>query len=94
MKRHGMWRLLSFLFFFILLAACAEDGDGSCAGVNSDIGSYIRDHCYDNWTEAECKDWDEQEINGQSWSFSTKSCAARGFTKDCGSVSVYDYESC
>jgi hypothetical protein len=58
------------------LAGCG--GVGSCASSGG-----IVDECKQDWTEAECDDWDNQEVNGASWSFSSDTCDDRGFSVRC-----------
>ena len=78
-----------------LLSACDIDGVGSCAGINSDLGDNYRDICHDEWTEGECKEWDEIGVNGQTWVYQNSSCKTRGFTQECGTNTwLYEYESC
>ncbi|MEZ4319848.1 MAG: hypothetical protein R3F61_20220 [Myxococcota bacterium] len=64
-----------------VVAVCAAlggcGGTGVCAGYSS---LFDEEYCHDDWTRAECEDWDAQEINGAQWTFhSGQTCADRGF---------------
>jgi len=40
------------------------------------------------WTRAECREWDEMEVNSASWDFSPRTCERQGFTDHCSDGSL------
>jgi len=57
------------------MSSCG-DGTGVCTGCCGPSGNT---YCKDDWTEDECADWDQQQINGVSWNFhGGQTCAERG----------------
>lgn len=60
-----------------LMAGCGEPL-GSCVAFDG-----IVDVCKQDWTEAECQEWDELGVNGASWVFHGESCEDLGFGSTC-----------
>ena len=72
------------LLIALLIVGC-EDGGGSCAG-----GGMYGTSCLGNdWDEDECRDFDEQQVNGGGWTFSKDSCDDRGYTVYCSDIDTY-----
>ena len=59
-----------------LASACG--GVGSCASSGG-----LVDECKQDWSKSECEDWNSQQVNGASWSYSSDSCDERGFSVSC-----------
>lgn len=71
---------LVFGLFLVTLSACGG-GSGACVGTGGVQASPI---CKQDWDESECTDWDDQGINGASWSFhGGTSCEELGYTERC-----------
>ncbi len=90
-----MRTLLCFGLLGTWLAGCgSSDSDGTCAGGASPV------LCYTDYTPSRCSDMDSRQVNGGPWSYSSESCADRGFSKTCHNASQdYDFfvmpsESC
>ena len=65
--------------FAILLAGIAGCGTGGvCIGTGG-----IIDVCKEDWTRAECNEWDAMQVNGANWNYSSGSCEGRGYTVQC-----------
>ena len=75
-----MIRRLSIL---LLIVGC-DDKEGSCAG-GGDYGI----SCNNDWIEDECNEFNQQQVNGGDWTFSSESCEERGFTKFCSEYDAY-----
>jgi hypothetical protein len=72
----------------IVLTACG--GSGLCEGTGG-----IIDECYEGWTQAECDDWDAEEVNGSDWVWhSSGSCEGYGYVVECEDVWVTSSEDC
>ncbi len=68
------------------LSACGGSG-GACTGESSP-GNGL---CKDGWDQSECEEWDEDEVNGSSWTFhSGESCEDLGYTYECSDGSYAD----
>ena len=75
------------LFACSLLTAGCGGGGGACVGESSP-GNGL---CKDGWDQAECEEWDEDEINGSSWTFhSGDSCEDLGYSYTCSDGSFAD----
>lgn len=49
---------------------------GVCTGYSAEYNST---YCKDDWTKDECDDWDNQAVNGVSWTFHRgQTCEERG----------------
>jgi hypothetical protein len=71
--------------------ACGS-GAGACVGTGGLLASPV---CKEDWDEAECDDWDAQEINGASWSFNGgDSCTDLGYTEKCSDGSYRRSGAC
>lgn len=70
--------LLAALFLAGLASNCGLGGGGSCVGTGG-----VVDECKQDWTKEECKDWDDQGVNGANWDWAAKSCEARGYDVEC-----------
>jgi hypothetical protein len=77
---HSPSTLLALLISLLTVTALAAcDLTGACVGTGG-----IVDECKEGWTQQECTDWDEQEVNGASWSLHLGgSCEAVGFPFEC-----------
>jgi hypothetical protein len=67
----------------LLAASCGgEDGDSfACAS----SGAEYVELCYNQYQEESCADFDEDEVNGATWTFYPDStCADLGYTIPCG----------
>ena len=77
----------SILFGSGLLLASCGGGVGACVGESSP-GNGL---CKDGWDEEECVEWDEDEVNGSSWTFhSGDSCEDLDYTHECSDGSYAD----
>jgi hypothetical protein len=78
----------------VWLSACGEspDDEGSCVGIWT-VGTVVVafPQCYNDWTRAECEDWDTDQVNATNWSFSEDSCQERGYTKECDESGYSSY---
>lgn len=78
----SMARMVRILFITIsstaIVLSCSEDKAGTCVSSGG-----IVDSCKPNFTRGECEEWNDESVNGANWSFSTTSCASRGFTVKC-----------
>jgi len=55
---------------------CAKTRTGVCTGFSAEFNST---YCKDGWTEEECDEWNELEVNGVSWTFHAgQTCEERG----------------
>ncbi len=62
-----------------IVAASACDFPGACVGTGG-----LVDECKEDWTRGECAEWDDEEVNGASWSFhAASSCDALGYSVEC-----------
>jgi hypothetical protein len=68
-------RMLAILVLIVAgLASCEKTG--VCTAC---CGSTGTTYCKDGWTEAECKEWSDQKVNGLSWNwFEDQTCEGRG----------------
>ncbi len=59
-------------------AGCTEDV-GLCVSTPVEFSSGLRVYCHDdNWTAAECADFNDQRVNGADWFFhSNQTCEDR-----------------
>lgn len=54
-------------------------GPGLCEGTGG-----IVDECKEGWSRAECEEWDEEEVNGASWTYhGAGTCEGRGYSVEC-----------
>ncbi|MCC7071645.1 MAG: hypothetical protein IT383_09995 [Deltaproteobacteria bacterium] len=68
---------LAVLSMLMVVPAC--DLPGACVGTGG-----VVDECKEDWTQSECTDWDDQEVNGASWSFhAASSCDDLGYSVEC-----------
>lgn len=68
-------RSLIFVLLAAFAAACSGDV-GACDGYSPVLK---RRYCQDDFSQAECADWDQQDVNGASWSFHEgQTCEDRG----------------
>jgi hypothetical protein len=78
-------KLTFILFSLVTLPAAAlvscGSGTGACVGSGGLLAS---PECKEDWDEAECEDWDAQEVNGASWTFhGGDTCDDLGYTEMC-----------
>ncbi len=65
--------LMCFLF---LVGNCGKMNTGVCTGYSAE---YNRTYCKDGWTQEECEEWDDLNVNGVSWTFHKgQTCEERG----------------
>jgi predicted small secreted protein len=78
------WRKRALLTLLILLTAFALS---TCSGVGACVGSggnvLLSPVCKDGWTRAECREWDEMEVNDANWDFKGGTCEGLGYTDRC-----------
>ena len=66
----------SFLCCVLMVSNCGKMNTGVCTGYSAEFNST---YCKDGWTEDECDEWDELEVNGVSWTFHKgQTCEERG----------------
>ncbi|MEQ8423642.1 MAG: hypothetical protein RIA63_02965 [Cyclobacteriaceae bacterium] len=73
-----MKRLMGFLTLITLAMISISCGEktGVCTAC---CGPQGNTYCKDDWTEAECKEWSDQQVNGLSWTWHKgQTCAGRG----------------
>lgn len=59
--------------------ASACDLPGACVGTGG-----IVDECKEDWTQGECAEWDDEEVNGATWTFhAASSCDDLGYGVEC-----------
>lgn len=71
---------LIFIFLAIIIIVSSCSSDGACI-IPSPTGRDDWAHCFDGWTKQECVD--QGEAIGTDTDFSSRSCNANGFTKQC-----------
>ena len=75
------------LSLLLLMTSACGSGTGACIGESSP-GNGL---CKDGWSESECQEWDEDEVNGSSWTFEAgESCEDLGYTYTCSDGSYAD----
>ena len=86
MKSRCLHSFVLFLLSSFMLASCGG-GVGACVGESSP-GNGL---CKDGWDKEECEEWDEDEVNGSSWTFhSGDSCEDLDYTHECSDGSFAD----
>ena len=65
-----------------MTAALAVAGCGPAVGSCVGTGGIV-DSCKEGWTEEECADWNDQGVNGSTWTFSKASCEENGYSAVC-----------
>ncbi len=79
-----------FALGWVLLASACGGGGGVCLGETGQ-GTGL---CKEGWSESECDEWNEDEINGSRWHFHAgETCEERGYTYEC-SDGTYADRSC
>ena len=73
--------LLALLAILFVLGLSACSNSGSCVGLGGDV--LLSPVCKNDWTRAECREWDEMEVNSANWGFSQRACERQGFTDRC-----------
>ncbi len=64
----------------LILSSCSSTG--TCVGLGGDV--LLSPVCKDDWTRAECGEWDAEEINDASWKFNGgKTCEGLGYIDRC-----------
>lgn len=62
--------------FVALCTNCGKMRTGVCTGYNAQFNST---YCKDGWTEEECDEWDDLQVNDVSWTFyAGQTCEERG----------------
>jgi hypothetical protein len=70
------------------LTACG--GSGLCEGTGG-----IVDECFEGWTRDECEEWDDESVNGASWTWhASGSCEDRGYSVDCDGAWLQSSSDC
>jgi len=65
-----------FTGLLFLGSNCGKLSTGVCTGYSAEYNST---YCKDGWTEEECDEWDELQVNGVSWIFHKgQTCEERG----------------
>jgi hypothetical protein len=65
-----------FISLFLLGSNCGKMSTGVCTGYSAEYNST---YCKDGWTEEECDEWDDLQVNGVSWTFYRgQTCEERG----------------
>ena len=87
MKRNRWHRFLASTGSIVLLIMCgivlASFSFMSCTGACVGTGGIV-DECKEDWSKAECSDWDEEGVNDADWNFHRgDSCADQGYTVEC-----------
>lgn len=75
-------RLLNIFFLVVIIIVIVSScsSDGACV-IPSPTGRADWAHCFDGWTKQECTD--QGEALGADTIFSSRSCKANDFTKQC-----------
>lgn len=95
---HTTWRwttgrkllaVLGILALFFVLFAGSCDDSGACVGTDSDIDT--GDVCKNDWSKEDCDNFQNDNVNGQTWSFNEgTSCEDLGYTVQCsGEAGTY-----
>jgi len=67
---------VGFAVMVLMISNCGKMSTGVCTGFSAEFNST---YCKDGWTEDECADWDNQQVNGVSWTFyKGQTCDERG----------------
>jgi hypothetical protein len=69
------------LVILVVVAACfIASSCGEKTGVcTACCGSSGNTYCNDGWTADECKEWNDEKVNGLTWNFHEgQTCAGRG----------------
>jgi hypothetical protein len=65
-----------FIGLFLMGSNCGKLSTGVCTGFSAEYNST---YCKDGWTEEECDEWDDLQVNGVSWTFYRgQTCEERG----------------
>ena len=66
-----------FTCLILLSSNCEKlSSTGVCTGYSAEFNST---YCKDGWSKAECDEWNDQQINGVSWTFHRgQTCDERG----------------
>jgi len=60
----------------LLGTGCEKLSTGVCTGYSPEFNST---YCKDGWTQEECDEWNDLEVNGVSWTFHRgQTCEERG----------------
>ena len=79
-KRRTVF-LIVFLSMLMATMQCICNIEGACVGSGGVLDS---PDCLNDWYRSECQEWDDEEINGSSWSFhALRSCQSLGYTEEC-----------
>ena len=80
MKRLRIAVLVGLVGLCVAVVGGCDDDDGGCStGTCYSVGGNWGEECYQGWTQEDCDDFDDQDVNGASWYFSCKSCDELGF---------------
>jgi hypothetical protein len=79
-QRLILWTLFLCLTLALVQMACV--GTGACVGSGGDIlDSPV---CKNDWSRAECQEWDDEGINDADWDFHAgRNCEGLGYTERC-----------
>jgi hypothetical protein len=84
-KTYSQINLSSIVLLLIMLALLTLSGcssTGTCVGSGGNV--LLSPVCKDDWTRAECGEWDAEEINGAQWKYNGgKTCEGLGYTDRC-----------
>lgn len=60
----------------LLVSNCETFGTGVCTGYSAEYNST---YCKDGWTQEECDEWNDLQVNGVSWYYHRgQTCEERG----------------
>lgn len=73
--------VVALLAILLALGLSVFSNSGSCVGSGGDV--LLSLICKNEWARAECREWDEMEVNSATWDFSQRTCERQGFTNRC-----------
>ena len=85
-ERHAVKHLLligAITLFCQTIACSLVEQDGACVSSRVQFQNFSSVYCYSEWSKDECRDNDQQEVNGaDSWNFhSGDTCGDLGYTE-------------
>ncbi len=83
MSKKKRSTVLAALVLAVLTNVGCAEALGLCVSTPVEFTFGLRVYCHDdNWTEAECADYNAQGVNGASWVFhSSQTCEDRGLVE-------------
>ena len=81
---NSSWMRSARLTVRLTLVVLSTMSATSCGGVETGVCTgysdrYNKTYCFNDWTEEECDEWDDEEVNFADWHFhEDQTCSERG----------------